>query len=363
MINITFVYGTRPEFIKLAKVVEKLKGNRKFSVTIISSGQQDNLLKSFKDSKLDNISLKISKFNNTETFISNFLIAFDTVLKKKRVDYLFVQGDTSTVYATGLYGFLNKIPVIHLEAGLRTYDINKPFPEEFFRQTISKIATIHLAQTDSGKKNLIKEGIKSNKIFVVGNPGIDYLLDLSSTKLSKNLIQKNNILITMHRREAIDGSLRKFIYNLKVFLNTNPEYTVNWPVHSNPYILKQIKESFKTKLNKKLKINFLSPLNYLEFNKYLSETEYLITDSGGVQEEAAYLGKKLLIARDVTERQDIIKLKLGELIKADGSELLTKIEYFKKNNIDLKNTKIWRNFQGNGNSSAKINKLLTKILC
>ena len=340
MINITFVFGTRPEFIKLAKVIEKLKNNRKFSITIIFSGQQEDLLKAFEDSKLDNINLKIKRFNNIETFISNFLVAFDMLLKKKKVDYLFVQGDTSTVYATSLYGFLNKIPIIHLEAGLRTNDIRKPFPEEFYRQNVSKIASIHLAQTYSGKRNLIKEGIKSNKIFVVGNPGIDYLLDCSTSKISKKLVHKNNILITMHRREAIDGSLLKFINNLKVFLKTHPEYTVNWPVHTNPHILKQIKESFKSKLNKKLKINFLNPLNYFKFNKYLSEAEYLITDSGGVQEEGAYLGKKLLIARDVTEREDIIRLKLGMLIKADGSKLFDRIKYYKKNCIQLKNTNI-----------------------
>ncbi len=363
MINITFVFGTRPEFIKLAKVIEKLKNNRKFSITIISSGQQDDLLKAFKDSKLNSINLKIKKFNNTEMFISNFLVAFDMILKKKKVDYLFVQGDTSTVYASSLYGFLNKIPIIHLEAGLRTNDIHKPFPEEFYRQNVSKIASIHLAQTNSGKRNLIKEGIKSNKIFVVGNPGIDYLLDGYTTKISKKLESKNNILITMHRREAIDGSLRKFIYNLKVFLRTNPEYSVNWPVHSNPNILNQIKESFKSKPKEKLKINFLKPLDYFEFNKYLSKAEYLITDSGGVQEEGAYLGKKLLIARDVTEREDIIRLKLGMLIKADGSKLFDRIQYYKKNSIDLKNTNIWRNYQGRGKSSLKINNLLTKILC
>ncbi len=362
MINIIFVFGTRPEFIKLFKVIEQLRNNNKFSITIICSGQHIDLLKEFKNSKVSNVILKIKKFKNIQTFISNFLISFESTLKKKKIDYLFVQGDTSTVYAASLYGFLNKIPVIHLEAGLRTNDVYRPFPEEFYRQTISKIASINLAQTNSSKKNLIKEGVDVKKIFVVGNPGIDYLHDFSSMAKSTEEIQRNSILVTMHRREAIDGSLQKFIQNLKDFLRNNSEYEVNWPIHSNPKILNQIKESFKSADDKVLQINFLKPLNYIEFIKYLEKSEYIITDSGGVQEEAAYLGKKLLIARDVTEREDIIKLKLATLINADGSKLLKSIKYYKNRRIDPKKTDIWKDLQGRGISSLKIDKLLTKIL-
>ncbi len=360
MINITFVFGTRPEFIKLIKLIELIQNNPKFSLTIVSSGQQESLLDKFNIDKVSNINLNLGKFSNIQNFISIFLQKFEISLKNKKIDYLFIQGDTTTAYITSLYGFLKKIPVIHLEAGLRTFDQYRPFPEEFFRQSISKIACIHLAQTKSAKNNLINEGVKKKNIYVVGNPGIDYLVEnINKNKICNKHIE-NTILITMHRREGLDGTLETFIENLKKFMLINQEFIIYWPVHTNPNILRQIKRSFKEFDTSKIK--FLKPLAYNEFIKYLKKSQFIITDSGGIQEECAYLGKPLLIARDVTEREDIIRLKLGKLINADGSKLSKTINFFKNNKISARHTSLWKNSQGRGKSALKINKLLSKFL-
>ncbi len=360
MINIFIVFGTRPEFIKLVEVIEGLNKNPKIQISIISSNQQRNLLNKYIKADLVNYELGLQKFSDDSNFISKFLIKFDSVCKNKTIDYLFIQGDTNTAYATSLYGFLNKIPIIHLEAGLRTHDFYNPYPEEFIRQSISKIAKIHLSQNKTSLKNLKMEGITKN-IHIVGNPGIDHLLkNMKKIDLNKHKLIKNRILITMHRRESLDKNLELFVKNLKRFLIKNPKISVVWPLHSNPNILKQIKKSFKTFNTSK--ISFVEPQKYSSFLKLLLKSEFVITDSGGVQEEAAYLGKKLLIARDKTERIDIVDLKLGHIIKADGSKLEKSMTFLEKNKISSSLTKKWRQNQGLGMASKKIKKVLEKIL-
>ncbi len=358
MIKISFVFGTRPEFIKINEIVNKFKNNKKFNITVLSSNQQRKLIDKYSNNYFIDKNLKLNNFKNDSIFISKLLHKLNSIYKKDSIDYLFIQGDTNTAYATSLFGYFKKIPVIHLEAGLRTFDVYNPFPEEFFRQSISKMAKIHLAQNMSSKKNLENEGIRKN-IFVIGNPGIDHFINNLKKIKNKKTIRKS-ILITMHRRESLNSNLEVFSNNLKLFLNKNPEYSVNWPLHSNPNILDQINLSFKS--FKGDQITFLNPLSYLEFLKLLISSEFIITDSGGVQEEAAYLGKPLLIARDKTERIDIIKLKIGKIINGDGSKLEQKINYFTKNKISITNTHKWRYNQGLGKSSKKVYEVLNKYL-
>ena len=354
--TIAFFLGTRPEYIKIIKVIEKLKKNKRIKILIVSSNQQSDLLKLYLDHKLEIVNLRIRKSSKIEIFFAQFFVKLNKYLNNKSIDYFFVQGDTSTTYASCLFGFLNNIKVVHLEAGLRTYDIYAPYPEELFRQNISKMTTFHLSQTISSKKNLIKEGIKKN-IFVVGNPGIDYFLDYLK-KIKINCIP-NSILITMHRRESLDKNLELFILNLKEFMLNNPKYSIYWPVHPNPLI----KNFINKHLNyfKKENIKFLKPLSYKDFLKLLMKVEMVITDSGGVQEETAYIGKPLLIARDKTERVDIIRLKLARIIGANGSDLNKAFKFYEKNKIDKKNINSWRKMQGMGKSSNQIYKLINQF--
>lgn len=361
MKTILFLAGTRPEFIKIHSVIKKLKQEKKITIILVSSNQQNKILTKYIDGLKINHYLNISKYKTDTEFLSKSFILLDKFLQKKKVNYIFVQGDTSTAYGGSLYGFLNKIPVIHLEAGLRTYDLDSPWPEEFYRQNISRMSKIHLSQSISSKKNLYKENIKKN-IYVVGNPGIDYFVE--QLKLVKIIKKKENdnkqIIITMHRRENIKNNIQKFIDNLIIFSNKNKNYKFIWPVHSNIKINEIIKKN-KCRLDK-LNLILLKPLKYKEFLKYLINSDFVITDSGGIQEEAAYLGKPLLIARDKTERVDIIRLGLGKIIRADARLLEEGFKYFKKKRISYKKINEWKRIQGLGKSSESICKVLNIAL-
>ena len=357
MINLCFVFGTRPEYLKIVEVIKELKKNKKFNIKILSSNQQRLIIKKYVDENFVDIDLKLKNFDNDAIFVSKLINKLNLIFQNYLVDFLFVQGDTNTAYGTSLFGFFKNIPVIHLEAGLRTFDLYNPYPEEFIRQSISKIAKVHLAQNKSSKKNLENEGISKN-VFVVGNPGVDHLVRYIKENKKQKII-KNSILVTMHRRESIYSKLERFIHNLKVFLKNNPQFRVTWPLHSNPNILMKIKKSFKKNIEQ---IRFTKPLEYSEFQKLMLSSQLIITDSGGVQEEAAFLGKPLLIARDKTERVDIINLNVGTLINADGSKLQHKINYYIKNKIDPIKTNRWRKNQGYGNSSTKIYDILNNFL-
>lgn len=358
MINICFIFGTRPEFLKIVEVLKVLKKNPFLKIHVISSNQQVKILKNYIYEDLFLYNLKLNNFKSDASFISKLLGQLEKIYKTIRIDYLFIQGDTNTAFATSIFGFQKKIPIIHLEAGLRTYDLENPFPEEYIRQCISKTAKIHLAQTKLSKQNLIDEGIK-NKIYVVGNPGIDHMLKNLNLKNIKKSNHSKKILVTMHRRESLGGSLKLFLINLSNFLMKNNDYNVLWPIHTNPNIIQHVNSS--KNLFAKSKIIFCKPLKYQEFLKQLSESEFVITDSGGVQEEAAYIGKPLLIARDKTERKEIVTLEIGKIIKGNGEDLEKSFNYFKNNKIDFNKTKEWRKIQGMGNSSSKIDRLFKKI--
>ena len=358
MINICFVFGTRPEYLKLIEVIKIFKKNKKFKVIVLYSNQQKILVKKYIKKNFIDFEMELNDFKNDSIFISKFFLKINRFYKKSTIDYFFVQGDTNTAYATSLFSFYQKIPLIHLEAGLRTHDIYNPFPEEFIRQSISKIALIHLVQNQTSKDNLIKEGILKN-IFIVGNPGIDNLVR-NLGKLEPQKVKKKSILITLHRRENFGENAQGFINNLKNFLKSRKEYKVFWPLHSNPIILNQIKRGFESYA--KNQIRFFDPLNYKDFLKLICISEFIITDSGGVQEEAAYLGKPLLIARDKTEREDILNLEIGEIIHANGSKLESRIDYFNNNKIKKSRTNLWKKNQGLGQSAIRIYRLLKTLL-
>jgi len=358
MKTILFLVGTRPEFIKIYSVLKKLKEERKFKIILVSSNQQNRILNKYiNDFKIDH-DLKINNYNSDSDFLSKLFTGLNKYLKKKKLHYILVQGDTSTAYGGALFAFLNQIPVIHLEAGLRTHDLKSPWPEEFYRQNISSMASIHLSQTATSKKNLVAENIKRN-IHIVGNPGIDYFFEkISLKKENYNLKKKNKeIIITMHRRESINSNLQKFIDNLIIFSNKKKNYKFIWPVHSNENVQKIINGNKKRFNNKN--ISFLKPLKYEEFLKHLINADFVITDSGGIQEEAAFIGKPLLIARDKTERTEIVELGLGKIIYADGRGIEKGFNFFLNKKINLKKTKEWQKIQGNGKSSKKVSKILT----
>lgn len=361
---LTIIIGTRPEFLKVQSVIKELKKEATINTKLVSTLQQESLF--FKTS--ENFDIKINHWlkpsiNKDMNFtFSKLMKDFSNLFKKVKTDVILVQGDTLTAYAASCYAFLNKIDLIHLEAGLRTYNKEAPWPEEIFRQNISRFAELNLAQTKLAKKNLINENINASKIKVVGNPGIDTLLQrenlkvINHKKISKLLNLNNKILITMHRKESIKISLKKFCKNLEYVCKKNTNLNFIWPLHTNSQIIKIVNSFFKKNTIKNL--YFIEPLNYQDFIHILKKSIIVITDSGGVQEEAAYIGIPSLIARINTERPEIIKLKLGKLVNANGDKLNNCLDFFLKTSLKKSNINSWRKIQGNGKASEKIRKVI-----
>jgi len=352
--KILITLGTRPELIKLFPLIKSLSVSKKFIVKTCYTGQHKELVKM--SSKLfefePEFSLNImKKSQNSVDIVKNIFSKFENINKKFNFESIIVQGDTTTAMAAALASFYLKKKIIHIESGLRTGDINDPFPEEANRKIISQIATLHFAPTKGAKNNLIKEGIKSKNIFVVGNTVIDTLkIFFNKHKIIQN--EKNIILCTLHRSENIEKNIEIVINSLLKIAKKNPSWKIIWPHHPNPIIKKKLKKI----LNKKNNLIILNPLSYSDFIKVFKECRLVISDSGGIQEEASYLGKYVFIMRKKTERPEVIVNKTAKILNFNKNEIEDEINKFIK---DKKWQKIKSsNCFGIGNTSKKIRKIL-----
>jgi UDP-N-acetylglucosamine 2-epimerase (non-hydrolysing) len=274
-------FGTRPEYIKVKSLIDNLN-NCKTCFT----GQHSSLLKNIHaDFTLDIKEINTNRLNNV---IINIL-SNNTIFEN--IKYVIVQGDTVSALSMALSAFNNKIKVIHLEAGLRTYNIYDPYPEELNRQLISKIANIHLCPTELNKTNLINEGINSENIYVTGNTGLDNINKL-------NITYGNKILITLHRHDNYKN-IDRWFKNLEKLAILNPILEFIIPIHPNPNIQKY-KYIFK-------KVKVIDPLEHSKIIELVKECRFIISDSGGLQEEASFLNKKIIICRNSTERPEILE--------------------------------------------------------
>jgi UDP-N-acetylglucosamine 2-epimerase (non-hydrolysing) len=278
--NILICFGTRPEFIKVKSLINNL-GNVKTCFT----GQHSDLLKDVNvDYKLE---LKQNISNNRLNNIFSNILSFDNIFNN--IDYVLVQGDTSTASAIALSAFNNSIKIIHLEAGLRSNNLKDPFPEEMNRQFISRLADIHLCPTYFNKENLLKENV-SGKIYVVGNTGLD---NISKVECEYN----NQVLITMHRRDN-HHNMDKWFQELEKIANNYSNIEFMIPLHPNPNVQKH-KHIFK-------KVKVVEPMNHKDLVNYVKKCRFVISDSGGLQEECSYLNKKIIVCRKTTERPESI---------------------------------------------------------
>ena len=340
MKKLLFIFGTRPEAIKMIPIYKKFKNSTLFDVKLCITAQHremlDEVLNIF-DVKAD-YDLNIMKKNQSLTKLSSRLLeSLDKVLKN-RFDLVFVHGDTTTSFFGALASYYHKIDVAHIEAGLRTNNIYSPYPEELNRQLTSKIAKYHFAPTIEAKNNLLKENINKN-IFVVGNSVVDALfLALkkikNNLKLEKQILEKIGykfsnkkiVLITGHRRENFGKGFFKICKSIKKLAKKYPNIDFVYPVHLNPNVQKPVFEILSNLKN----VYLLKPLDYLSF-VYLMDKSYLIlTDSGGIQEEAPSLGKPVLVMRENTERPEALE---AGTIKLVGT---TKIEKEISNLLDNK---------------------------
>ena len=362
--KIWIIIGTRPELIKQLPVYyECVKKFGKRNIVLINSGQHKKFLGFYtKESKIK-FDLIINNLESTKSLVKNIkksIEVFYRLVSKYTPKIVVVQGDTTHSAAFAYAANLNGTFVAHNEAGLRTFDKNNPYPEELNRKLISSVSDIHFAPTNLNKKNLINEGINKKKIFVVGNPGVDSFLSFLKRKNNQEAEKINNyattkskkiVFLTAHRREARGQNIDKWFQTLKIFFQNNKNFLLVCPEHPNKIAFNSIKKH----LSKLDNFYLTKPLNYLATCKIIKNSAFVITDSGGIQEECASIGIPLVICRKETERQEVIKLKIGMLAGFEKNKLLNILNWAKKKKLNKK----WQHKPyGKGKASNKIAKIL-----
>ena len=337
--NFMLVFGTRPEAIKMAPLVHALKAEPdKFEIKICVTSQHREMLNQVLDifNIKPDIDLNLMRQDqNLSNLTSLILNEMQSILKKHQPDAVLVHGDTTTTLATSMAAFYASIPVGHIEAGLRTYNIKAPFPEEFNRQTISKIAKWHFAPTVLSQQNLLSENVDKSLITVTGNTVIDALHwvlkridkdvdrqkkleNIFNTSLSFNWKSESFVLITAHRRENFGDGFLEICSAIKELSSKYPNIHFVYPVHLNPNVSKPVYEILKGFDN----IYLIKPLEYEPFVYLLKHSYLVLTDSGGIQEEAPSLGKPILVMRDVTERPEGVESGTVELVGSNYQHII-----------------------------------------
>ncbi|NQY74271.1 MAG: UDP-N-acetylglucosamine 2-epimerase (non-hydrolyzing) [Candidatus Margulisbacteria bacterium] len=332
MKKIRFIFGTRPEAIKCAPLIIELKKHpQQFDVTVLVTAQHREMLDqviSFFEIPVDDDLNLMTPNQNLSQLTSDAIRQITPILKKNRPDVVIVQGDTTTAYVGALAAFYQKIPVAHLEAGLRSFDPYSPFPEEMNRKLISQLATYHFAPTDKAVENLNTEGIKKH-VYMVGNTvvdalhiGLEKLKQLDRTPIQSHFSQVNFsnriIYVTGHRRENLGEPLTNICQALSDITENFEDVEIIYPVHKNP----QVQDIVQKALSGKPRIHLIDPLDYTHQLWLMEKCHFIITDSGGIQEEAPSLGKPVLVTRNVTERTEGIQNGSAKLVGSDTQSIL-----------------------------------------
>lgn len=320
MKKIMLVFGTRPEAIKMCPLVNELKARKNLETVVCVTGQHrqmlDQVLKAF--SVVPDYDLSIMKDRQTLFDVTtNILNKIKEVLEKVKPDVVLVHGDTSTTFVTALACFYLQIPVGHVEAGLRTYNIYSPYPEEFNRQAVGILAAYNFAPTEMSKNNLLKEGKRPESIFVTGNTAIDALKTTVRKDYTHPELEwaegSRLIMITAHRRENLGEPMKHMFRAIKRVCDEHPDVKAIYPIHMNPVV----RETADQILGGDDRIHIIEPLDVLDFHNFLSRSYLILTDSGGIQEEAPSLGKPVLVMRDTTERPEGIAAGTLKLVGTD----------------------------------------------
>lgn len=310
MKTVMLVFGTRPEAIKMCPLVNELKTRKNINTVVCVTGQHrqmlDQVLEAF--GVVPDYDLSVMKDKQTLFDITtNILNRIKSVLEEVKPDVVLVHGDTSTTFVTALACFYLQIPVGHVEAGLRTYNIYSPYPEEFNRQAVSIISKYNFAPTELSKQNLLKEGKYPDSIYVTGNTAIDALKTTVRADYTHPELEwasgSRLIVITAHRRENLGEPMHHMFRAIRRIMDEHPDVKAIYPIHMNPVVRKAADEE----LGGCDRIHIIEPLEVLDFHNFLSRSYMILTDSGGIQEEAPSLGKPVLVMRDTTERPEGIK--------------------------------------------------------
>lgn len=365
MKKVMVVFGTRPEAIKMCPVVMELKKSKILQTLVCVSGQHKEMLQQVMDifQVEADYDLEIMKpeqdlFDITGTVLKGMR----ELMKKERPDVVLVHGDTTTAYATALSAFYLNIPVGHVEAGLRTWNMHSPYPEEFNRQSIGLVAKYHFAPTKTAQRNLLQEGKREEEIVITGNTGIDALFttikENYQSKVTDWAAGSRLIVITAHRRENLGDPMRAMFRAIRRILDEFGNIKAVYPIHMNPLVRKIAKEELEGCEN----LRIIDPLPVDQFHNLLNAAYLVLTDSGGIQEEAPSLGKPVLVMRDTTERPEGVEAGTLSLTGTDEErihrafyELLTDKEKYKA----MSHAK---NPYGDGKASGRIRKFLEENL-
>ncbi len=359
MKKILFVFGTRPEAIKLAPVIRSIGPSARIAVTAQHRNMLDQVLDAFSihpHHDLDLMRPGQSLFDST----SRIFAALEPVLETERPDFVVVQGDTTTALCGALAGFYKNIPVAHVEAGLRTGDLRQPFPEEMNRVLVSRLTHLHFAPTEAAAQNLIREGVDQAKVYVTGNTAIDsvlYVRDQIDQRIFTPVIpeldpRRKLILVTAHRRESFGHGFESICRALKR-LAARPDVEVIYPVHPNPNVHDPVNRNLAGS-----NVRLIDPLGYVEFVALMARAYLLLTDSGGIQEEAPSLGKPVLVMREKTERPEAVEAGTARLVGTDEQLIVMESELLLDDPAEYQRRSRVHNPYGDGHASERIRNVL-----
>lgn len=361
MKKIMLVFGTRPEAIKMCPLVNELKSRPGAQVTVCVTGQHrqmlDQVLEAF--SVVPDYDLSIMK-DKQDLFdiTTNILNRIKAVLEEVRPDVVLVHGDTSTTFVTALACFYLQIPVGHVEAGLRTYDIMSPYPEEFNRQAVSIIAQYNFAPTELSRQNLLREGKKPETIFVTGNTAIDALKTTVRRDYTHPELEwaqgSRLIIITAHRRENLGAPMHHMFRAIRRIMDEHPDVKAIYPIHMNPVV----RQAAAEELGGCDRIHIIEPLEVLDFHNFLARSYLILTDSGGIQEEAPSLGKPVLVMRDTTERPEGIAAGTLKLVGTQEDTIYSEFARMLTDEQSYRAMSVASNPYGDGHACERIADLI-----
>lgn len=364
MKRVLSVIGTRPEVIKMAPVIKALETEPTLESRILSTAQHremlDQMLQTF--NIIPDLDLNIMKENQTlPELTARMLLPLTEVLVRENPDFVLGQGDTSTVLMVALACFYQKIPFGHVEAGLRTGDLYNPYPEEMNRVLVSRLATLNFAPTVSAKQNLLLEGYQEKGISITGNTIIDALemIDFETISLDERIDpEKRLLLVTAHRRENLGENLLDICRGLKTIVEQNQDVQIYYPVHPNP----QVSEIVYRELGKVPQVMLSAPLSYLDFIGIMKRAYFILSDSGGVQEESPALGKPVLVLRETTERPEAVHAGASKLIGTKCEKIVREAQILLSDPKVYQKMVVNRSLFGDGHAAKKIVNRVKKFL-
>lgn len=364
MKKVMLIFGTRPEAIKMCPLVKELETRESLNVKVCVTGQHKEMLQQVLEcfKVVPDYNLEIMKDKQTLFDITtNIISKIKPVLENERPDIVLVHGDTTTTFVTALCAFYMQIPVGHVEAGLRTYNIYSPYPEEFNRQATGIIAKYNFAPTEKAKQNLLNEGKDKNSIFVTGNTAIDALKTTVKIDYYNEIFDwvgnDRIIMLTAHRRENLGKPLENIFNAVNKISKEYDDIKVVYPVHKNPVIREIANKIFEG--NEKIKL--IEPLEVLDFHNFLAKSYLILTDSGGIQEEAPSLGKPVLVLRDTTERPEGIEAGTLRLVGTEQKNVYNNIKLLLDNSKEYEKMSKASNPYGDGFACKRIADIIEKI--